>query len=54
MIHAALENWCGAHAIEFAAACCALKQSIPGDFCLSTLAEISDLAASGQAGRVRR
>lgn len=54
MIHAALEKWPARRAIEFATACCALKQSMPGDFGLSTLAEISELAESGQAGRVRR
>jgi 2-dehydro-3-deoxygluconokinase len=54
MIYAALENWPGPRAIEFATASCALKQSIPGDYGLSTLAEITDLAESGQAGRVKR
>jgi 2-dehydro-3-deoxygluconokinase len=54
MIYAALEKWPGQHAIEFAAASCALKQSMPGDYGLSTLAEITDLAETGQAGRVKR
>jgi len=54
LIHAALEKWPGRRAIEFATACCALKQSMPGDFGLSTFAEVNELAESGQAGRVRR
>jgi 2-dehydro-3-deoxygluconokinase len=54
MIYALQENWPGGPAIEFATASCALKQSIPGDYGLSTLAEITELAESGQAGRVKR
>ncbi len=54
MIYAALEKWPGQRAIEFAAASCALKQSMPGDYGLSTLSEITDLAETGQAGRVKR
>jgi len=54
MIYASLEKWPGQRAIEFAAASCALKQSMPGDYGLSTLAEITDLAETGQAGRVKR
>jgi 2-dehydro-3-deoxygluconokinase len=43
-----------ARVLEFATAASALKHSIPGDFNLSTLAEIQALAAGGSGGRVSR
>lgn len=54
MIHGLIAKWPGQRVIEFAAAACCLKQSTPGDFCLSTSGEIEDLALTGESGRVRR
>jgi 2-dehydro-3-deoxygluconokinase len=54
MIHGVLAGWAGKRTIEFAAAACALKQSIPGDFGLSTFEEIDELATTGESGRIRR
>ena len=54
MIAGVLAGWPEKRAIEFAAAACCLKQSIPGDFGLSTLEEIEELASTGESGRIRR
>jgi 2-dehydro-3-deoxygluconokinase len=42
------------HAIDFAAAAACLKHSIPGDFNLVTRAEVEQLLAGEQSGRVQR
>lgn len=41
-------------AVNLGAAAGALKHTIPGDFCLVSLAEVEALAAGGDGGRVRR
>ncbi|MBX7256011.1 MAG: sugar kinase [Candidatus Hydrogenedentes bacterium] len=41
-------------AVEFAAASACLKHTIPGDFNLVSLAEVEQLLAGGQGGRVQR
>jgi 2-dehydro-3-deoxygluconokinase len=40
--------------VEFAAASGCLKHSIPGDFNLVSLAEVEQLVASGESGKVQR
>jgi 2-dehydro-3-deoxygluconokinase len=42
------------HVIDFAVAASCLKHSIPGDFNLATRAEVEQLLAGGQSGRVQR
>jgi 2-dehydro-3-deoxygluconokinase len=42
------------HALRFAVAASALKQTIPGDFNRATVAEVERLAAGDEGGRVRR
>jgi 2-dehydro-3-deoxygluconokinase len=54
IIHGVMAGWTGKRTIEYAAAACALKQSIPGDFGLSTFEEIEELAKTGESGRIRR
>jgi len=54
MIHSLINGRAGAEAVEFAAAACCLKQSIPGDFALVSAAEVEELAATGNSGRIRR
>lgn len=54
MIYGILAGWPDKRAIEFAAAACCLKHSIPGDFGLSTLEEVEELARTGESGRLRR
>ena len=41
-------------AVNLAAAASALKHTIPGDYCLVSLAEVEALAAGGNGGRVQR
>ena len=54
MIYGALAGWPDKQVIEFATAACCLKHSIPGDFNLSTLDEVNELARTGESGRIRR
>jgi 2-dehydro-3-deoxygluconokinase len=54
IIYGLMAGWTDQRTVEFGTASCVLKQSIPGDFGLSTLSEIEDLARTGQSGRVRR
>ena len=54
VIYGLLSGWKGQETVEFAAAAACLKHSVPGDFGLVSLAEVRELTATGQAGRVRR
>jgi 2-dehydro-3-deoxygluconokinase len=54
MLHGLIAKWPAQRVIEYAAAACCLKQSTPGDFCLSTFEEIDDLTVTGESGRIRR
>jgi 2-dehydro-3-deoxygluconokinase len=54
IIYGLLAGWPDQRTVEFGLASCVLKQSIPGDFGLSTLDEIEDLARTGQSARLRR
>ena len=54
IIYGLMAGWPDQRTVEFGLASCVLKQSIPGDFGLSTLAEIEDLARTGQSARIRR
>jgi 2-dehydro-3-deoxygluconokinase len=54
IIYGLLAGWADQRTVEFGLASCVLKQSIPGDFGLSTLDEIEELAHTGQSARIRR
>jgi 2-dehydro-3-deoxygluconokinase len=54
LIHGITSGWEGQQVVDFAAAASCLKHSIPGDFNLVSLAEVQQLAQTGEAGRVRR
>jgi 2-dehydro-3-deoxygluconokinase len=54
LIHGWMSGWEGAQIVEFAAAASCLKHSIPGDFNLVSLEEVTQLVETGEAGRVRR
>lgn len=54
IIHGLLTMSSQAEALEFAVAASALKQTIPGDFNLVTVAEVNALAGGNANGRVQR
>ena len=54
LIYGLLEKSDSFDAIEFAVAASCLKQTIPGDFNLSSVAEVEHLIHSGGSGRVQR
>jgi 2-dehydro-3-deoxygluconokinase len=54
LIHGLLRRWPRQRTVEFAAASGCLKHSIPGDFNLVSLAEVEQLVASGESGKVQR
>lgn len=54
LIHGLLQRWSRQRTVEFAAAAGCLKHSIPGDFNLVSLAEVEQLVATGESGRVQR
>ena len=54
LIHALLNRMAPQDAVEFAAAASALKQTVLGDFNLTTLDEVHELLAQGTSGRVQR
>jgi 2-dehydro-3-deoxygluconokinase len=54
LIFAQLEKRPLDHALRFAVAASALKQTIPGDFNRASVAEVERLAAGDEGGRVRR
>jgi 2-dehydro-3-deoxygluconokinase len=54
ILYGLIEGWPDQRTVEFGAAAACLKHSMPGDFLLSTIDEVNDLAESGRAGRIRR
>ena len=54
LIYAFLDGQSPEHALRFAVAASALKQTIPGDFNRISVAEVSRLAAGDESGRVQR
>ena len=54
LIHALLNKMPPQEAVEFAAAASALKQTVLGDFNLTTLDEVHELLNQGTSGRVQR
>ncbi|MFA6239926.1 MAG: sugar kinase [Candidatus Hydrogenedentales bacterium] len=54
IIYKLLSNSSAIEAVEFAAASACLKHTIPGDFNIVSVAEVEQLLAGGQGGRVQR
>ena len=54
LVYALINRWPRGKVIEFAAAAGCLKHSIPGDFNLVSVAEVQQLVATGESGRVQR
>lgn len=54
LLHGLTEGWPPERTLAFAAAACALKHTIPGDFALVSVAEIEALAAGDASGRIQR
>jgi 2-dehydro-3-deoxygluconokinase len=54
LIFAAMSGYGPQPAVEFAAAASCLKHSVPGDFNLVSVAEVEQLLAGDQSGRVQR
>ena len=54
LIHGLVSGMPVSQALEFAVAASALKQTIPGDFNLVSVAEVERLAAGDASGRVSR
>jgi 2-dehydro-3-deoxygluconokinase len=54
LIHGLLQHWPRQRTVDFAAAAGCLKHSIPGDFNLVSLAEVEQLVATGESGKVQR
>ena len=54
LIYALLQGFFPSKAVEFAAAACCLKHTIPGDFCLISAEEICRLCEGAGSGQIQR
>ena len=53
-IHGKLSGWDAQKSLEFALAAAALKHSIPGDICLASLEEVTEVMEGHSGGRIKR
>jgi 2-dehydro-3-deoxygluconokinase len=53
-IHGRLAGWDAQKCLEFALAAAAIKHSIPGDICLATVEEVTEVMEGHSGGRIKR